>query len=674
MKIKDISIKIRLLGAFFIVCALFFAASLISHEQNRDIIHQTTSNIEILYPHLQNLKMIQLDVIQIQQWLTDISATRGAKGYDDGFNEAEKYYNDGLKRIEYAIAEHKKYQEEEMEETILELKSSFNGYYAMGKIMADAYIKGGPETGNPIMEKFDPFSAEIFDRIEKLVVEHEDEQARQMQTILHSIEFNDQVLISATFVAFGFAALLALLLARSITVPLAILASYVHDLERGDLKGDISLSQKDEVGQLAASIRSFSLHNRHSITKLKSVSSYMSSSISFLNTLADKMSVAAKEVSGRSTSIALSARQMEDNIGSIVVSSEQASNNVNMVAAAAEEMSSTVSDIASNAHNAIEITETAVLESGKAAESVKALGDSVREIGKVTEVINEIADQINLLALNATIEAARAGEAGKGFAVVAHEIKELASQTGRAVNEIRARIEGVRDSSVQTVEVIHTIDKTITRVNEIVVSMATSVQDQSSVSKEIAYNISEVSAGIDAINENLSQTSVANSAIVRDIMAVDADSDEVEICCLNVSDQTEELKRNDSILREISQSYTLAKEKFDIGSVKTAHFDWKIKISAVLAGLKKMSSKDVPDHHNCEFGKWFDNISGPLKQHPAHEKIANYHKAVHNSVSQAIDLYNQNNQNGARKKTDEFEDARIRLFAALDELYISESE
>ena len=75
------------------------------------------------------------------------------------------------------------------------------------------------------------------------------------------------------------------------------------------------------------------------------------------------------------------------------------------------------------------------------------LGQAAREIGKVTETITEISSQTNLLALNATIEGGEGRFGGKGFAVVANEIKELAQQTAKATEDIKARIEGVQSST-----------------------------------------------------------------------------------------------------------------------------------------------------------------------------------------------------------------------------------
>ena len=97
-------------------------------------------------------------------------------------------------------------------------------------------------------------------------------------------------------------------------------------------------------------------------------------------------------------------------------------------------MTATIREIADNSSKGNDVTQTAVLTAGTAAEKVYQLGNTAKDISKITETIAEISEQTNLLALNATIEAARAGEAGKGFAVVAGEIKHLARLTADATN------------------------------------------------------------------------------------------------------------------------------------------------------------------------------------------------------------------------------------------------
>lgn len=67
---------------------------------------------------------------------------------------------------------------------------------------------------------------------------------------------------------------------------------------------------------------------------------------------------------------------------------------------------------------------------------VTTMSEQMSQIGNITETIQQISAQTNLLALNAAIESARAGEAGKGFAVVAEEIRKLAEESERSVQDI----------------------------------------------------------------------------------------------------------------------------------------------------------------------------------------------------------------------------------------------
>ena len=100
----------------------------------------------------------------------------------------------------------------------------------------------------------------------------------------------------------------------------------------------------------------------------------------------------------------------------------------------------------------------AVTRSAAAAQTIAQLDASSAKIGEVVKLITGIAAQTNLLALNATIEAARAGESGRGFAVVAHEVKELATETGRATESISQQVDGIRGQTSDAVHSIQEID------------------------------------------------------------------------------------------------------------------------------------------------------------------------------------------------------------------------
>jgi methyl-accepting chemotaxis protein len=123
------------------------------------------------------------------------------------------------------------------------------------------------------------------------------------------------------------------------------------------------------------------------------------------------------------------------------------------------------------------------------------LQQAAQKIGDVVALIRNIAGQTNLLALNATIEAARAGEAGRGFAVVASEVKNLASQTAKATEEIGAQIAGMQQVTKEAATAIGSISGIIAEINEIATVMAGAIRQQDGATREIALNIQRTSAG-----------------------------------------------------------------------------------------------------------------------------------------------------------------------------------
>lgn len=241
----------------------------------------------------------------------------------------------------------------------------------------------------------------------------------------------------------------------------------------------------------------------------------------------------------------------------IAAAAEQTATNVNMVAAA-EELTATIDDISRNTNQGKTVIGDAVALADKAAEMINNFGDATFEIGKVTETIAEISEQTNLLALNATIEAARAGEAGKGFAVVANEIKDLAKQTSEATKVISKEINDIQNITKNPINnQIHSVTEIINKVNGIVETIASAIEEQMQTTREIAVNVSQASQGISEVAENVSLSSSVANEIAKDTEKVSHSARNRAEASADVRKNADKLTDISKQLREMSGDFTV---------------------------------------------------------------------------------------------------------------------
>lgn len=218
---------------------------------------------------------------------------------------------------------------------------------------------------------------------------------------------------------------------------------------------------------------------------------------------------AAKGVQTQSQAMAATAEQTTRQATAVAGASEEASANVQTVASASEELAGSIAEISRQMNDSVKAGQGAVEEASQADSKVRGLAEAARKIGDVVKLISDIASQTNLLALNATIEAARAGEAGKGFAVVAAEVKTLARQTANATEEISQLVGAIQGATSDTVSVIQSIGKTISRISEISTAVAGSVEQQRFATQEIARNVQEAAKGTQEVSSNINGVSQA---------------------------------------------------------------------------------------------------------------------------------------------------------------------
>lgn len=198
--------------------------------------------------------------------------------------------------------------------------------------------------------------------------------------------------------------------------------------------------------------------------------------------------------------VALHANRQSTEVAS---ASQQASQNVQSVASAAEEMAATVQEISRQISLSNSIVREAMQKAETADASSRQLVEMSRAVGAIADLIENIAGQINLLALNATIESARSGEAGKGFAVVANEVKNLATQTAKATEQIREQLDGVQKTAVDVADILGGVKEAIGKVSESSTTIAAAVEEQSAATHEIVSNMSTATLGVEQINQGI---------------------------------------------------------------------------------------------------------------------------------------------------------------------------
>ena len=223
---------------------------------------------------------------------------------------------------------------------------------------------------------------------------------------------------------------------------------------------------------------------------------HVGEAVTGLQSASETMQVAIAGTAARSTSAAEAARQT--------------SGNVTAVAASADQLGSTVADIGRQVVQAAELSSAAVTAAARTGETMAALSSAATRVGNVVGLVSTIAGQTNLLALNATIEAARAGEAGRGFAVVATEVKELASQTARATEEIRQQIAAIQGATDGAAQAIAEITAQIHAMSGVTTSIAGAVEAQGTTTHAIVRSMAEASAGTDRVTADIAE--VAHSA------------------------------------------------------------------------------------------------------------------------------------------------------------------
>ncbi|MEZ6108682.1 MAG: methyl-accepting chemotaxis protein [Pirellulaceae bacterium] len=412
-------------------------------------------------------KDLQFNCCQTQQWLSDISATRAAEGFDDGFAMAEVHASAFHEILGEFQTHYRQSGATDRLETAIAMGDKFDAYFAAGKVMAQAYIDEGPDGGNRMMAGFDEAAEAINQDLDEFVAYHTHGLQSSVERVVAGTITSQWIAILCGVLGIVLLVSMNLIVGVSITRSLTQTISALENIAQGD--GDLTRrldeSRRDELGRLARAFNQFATLVQGMIGQIAGQAGSLTTVSGELRTISQGNVAETDALRSKSTSMAAATRQVTTAMSETGQYSAQLSQTAQSLSDAVGQLTTSITEVARSAERAAEVARETSTVAASSQESIESLDAAAREIGNVVDVIEEIAEQTNLLALNATIEAARAGDAGKGFAVVASEVKDLAKQTAAATENIRNKILGIQTCSGSVIRSMHSIDQSIANVN-----------------------------------------------------------------------------------------------------------------------------------------------------------------------------------------------------------------
>ena len=492
--------KLSLGQGFVILSFLLFATIIFVYLFS--IKNTTMVNLNNNFSHYRYSQQIKLNVVQVQQFLSDIGATRGEDGLDDGLKEAEKNYKELLKTIEAEKSLALKNKENVIVKVLDEIKMASVVYYETGTKMANLYIKEGTKAGNAVMPQFDKASDELQQKLNP----HLENISNKFQDEFSKMEKDISFLFTLTIVLpiiviFGFI-FFSIYFVRAMN---ATFKKIVKDLvDNSSSLESSSLALFEESRSLSQSSTEQAQAIESSVTSVEEMNSTINSNAEF----------------------ATQAKHATEN------GVETTKNGI-------ETLNNVISAIEGISKNSSEVIEELQSTNREVSEIVRV----IEEIESKTQVINDIVFQTKLLSFNASVEAARAGEHGKGFSVVAEEIGNLSSVSGQAAKEISTllnegvskikkivadsnqkagslsreanqKIESSKSVIIESKEVLAIILKNAENIKMMVDEIAVASTQQSSTIHEISSAFSQISQ-VTGQNTDSAESSTLQSEILK---------------------------------------------------------------------------------------------------------------------------------------------------------------
>lgn len=377
---------------------------------------------------------------------------------------------------------------------------------------------------------------EMADLLQQLSDMNHQGASKSAETADQIYRHSQMMVIASILLSLLITITLAIIVTRSITLPIASAVAATETVAAGDLTQQIDVQGKDEPARLLAAIARMQHSLRGAISQISDSAIQLAAATEELHAVAEDASRNLQNQNGEIQQAASAITEMSAAV-------DEVARNANGTAEASNQSARLAHEGRDKVQHTVSTIENMTHVFAKTSQQVEGLAEESKDIGKVLDVIRAIAEQTNLLALNAAIEAARAGEAGRGFAVVADEVRALAHRTQVSTREIEGMISKVQAGTQATVDSMHgsaeyaqqaleianqagialeDIYKQVGKISERNLLIASASEEQAAVAREVDRNIVNISDFSTRSAAGANQTSASAQELAR--LATDLNS------------------------------------------------------------------------------------------------------------------------------------------------------